>query len=380
MERVDSNLIKKVEKFGKGGWNECYHCGTCTATCALTDEGDLFPRRSYNYLQMGLKDSLTTGVEPWLCYYCGNCSEECPREANPAETMMILRRYLTSVYDWTGLSGKFYTSHWWEFIAVLLIGMMTVLLLGVVNPRGIVVALNSDGGVKINEMFPVHWVHTGDWIMAGAIGALLISNIIRMWYLVIYKDKSVKVPLTAYVTSVKAITESTLYFATQKRFDKCDDKKYWGAHWILMSGYVSLFTMIVLFLPWFQTEQIHAWYHPQRLLGYYGTLALFYGLFFFIIGRIKREREVFKYTHPTDWLFVTMLFLTTLTGILLHIFRISGMPYATYYTYIIHMAVLVPMLVIEVPFSKWSHLAYRPLAKYFSELKKSAARQGTAHG
>jgi hypothetical protein len=56
------------------------------------------------------------------------------------------------------------------------------------------------------------------------------------------------------------------------------------------------------------------------------------------------------------------------------------MPYAAYYSYIIHIAVLVPMLVVEVPFSKWSHLAYRPLAKYFSELKKSAARQEMAHG
>ena len=380
MERVDASLIDEVRKLGKGDWNQCFHCGTCTATCALTDEGLIFPRQSYNYLQMGLKDSLASSVEPWLCYYCGNCSEECPRDANPAETMMILRRYLTSVYDWTGLSKKFYTSHWWEFIAVLVIGLSMVLLLGVFNPKGIVTELNGDGGVKINEMFPVHWVHIGDWVMAAAIGGLLISNVLRMWYLVIYKDKTVTVPFTAYFTSFKAIYESVAYFATQKRFNKCDGKQYWAAHWFLMSGYVSLFTMIVLFLPWFQTERIYAWYHPQRLLGYYATFALFYGLFFFLIGRIKKEREIFKHSHLTDWFFVIMLFLTTLSGIMLHIFRINGMPSAVYYSYIFHIAVLVPMLVIEVPFSKWSHLAYRPLAKYFSELKKSAPRQMITHG
>ena len=380
MERVDASLIDEVRKLGKGDWNQCFHCGTCTATCALTDEGLIFPRQSYNYLQMGLKDSLASSVEPWLCYYCGNCSEECPRDANPAETMMILRRYLTSVYDWTGLSKKFYTSHWWEFIAVLVIGLSMVLLLGVFNPKGIVTELNGDGGVKINEMFPVHWVHIGDWVMAAAIGGLLISNVLRMWYLVIYKDKTVTVPFTAYFTSFKAIYESVAYFATQKRFNKCDGKEYWAAHWFLMSGYVSLFTMIVLFLPWFQTERIHVWYHPQRLLGYYATFALFYGLFFFLIGRIKKEREIFKHSHLTDWFFVIMLFLTTLSGIMLHVFRINGMPSAVYYSYIFHIAVLVPMLVIEVPFSKWSHLAYRPLAKYFSELKKSAPRQMITHG
>lgn len=33
---------------------------------------------------------------------------------------------------------------------------------------------------------------------------------------------------------------------------------------------------------------------------------------------------------------------------------------------------LAPMLVIEVPFSKWSHLVYRPLATYFTKQVNSA--------
>jgi hypothetical protein len=32
------------------------------------------------------------------------------------------------------------------------------------------------------------------------------------------------------------------------------------------------------------------------------------------------------------------------------------------------------MLGLEVPFSKWAHLAYRPLAMYFSELQAIAVR------
>jgi hypothetical protein len=31
---------------------------------------------------------------------------------------------------------------------------------------------------------------------------------------------------------------------------------------------------------------------------------------------------------------------------------------------------VVPMLGLEVPFSKWSHMAYRPLAMYFSTLRR----------
>lgn len=369
-ERVDPELVKQIEKFGKGGWNDCFHCGNCTGACPLTEEGILFPRKSYTDIQLGLKESLASSIEPWLCYYCGDCSTQCPRDANPGETMMILRRYLTSFYDWTGLSKKFYVSHWWEYIAILIVGLFVTMLLTVVNPNGIVTELNSGGGVQINRMFPVEWVHLGDTIMGLLIGGLLTSNIFRMYYFIILKDRSVKVPFTAYITGVKDLA---LHFVTQKRFSGCDqNRKYWGIHWILMTSYVLMFGMIMFFLPWFQTETVHAWYHPQRILGYYATLGLMIGVIYFFVGRIRREREVFKNSHVSDWIFLILLFLSTLTGILLHTFRVNGLPVATYYMYVIHMAVLVPMLVVEVPFSKWSHLAYRPFAVYFAQLKKSA--------
>jgi len=79
-----------------------------------------------------------------------------------------------------------------------------------------------------------------------------------------------------------------------------------------------------------------------------------------------------KYSHFTDWTFLILLFLTTLTGILVHFFRVYGMPQLTYITYLIHLMVLVPMLTVEVPFSKWSHMIYRPFSLYFAHLKKMA--------
>jgi heterodisulfide reductase subunit C/quinone-modifying oxidoreductase subunit QmoC len=41
--------------------------------------------------------------------------------------------------------------------------------------------------------------------------------------------------------------------------------------------------------------------------------------------------------------------------------------------YVIHLAVVVPLLVLEVPFMKWAHLMYRPLALYLKAVKESAA-------
>ena len=89
-------------------------------------------------------------------------------------------------------------------------------------------------------------------------------------------------------------------------------------------------------------------------------------------GRMKKDQENNKHSHFTDWTFLILLSGTVITGILVHIFRISGLPYATYYTYVIHLMILFPMLMIEVPFSKWSHLAYRPFAVYFASLYTAA--------
>jgi len=371
--RVNPDFPAELKKYGTGEWNDCFHCGNCTAICPLTENNNLFPRRSIRLLQMGLGDQLALNVDPWLCYYCGDCSKTCPRNANPGELMMSLRRYLTSIYDWTGLSKRFYTTHFWEFGMIIVLSLLVISLFAFVLPP-LDPTLTPQGGVKINQFAPVEWIEIGDWTMAIIVASLLISNILHMYYKVILSDKSIKIPFLSYF---KEFWLLIVHFLTQLRFSKCDaeGKRYWFGHWLLMSGYTIMFTVIVVFLPWFQTEEIHPLYHPQRFLGYYATFGLLFGLLFALIGRIKKTSEKFKFSHFSDWFFIIMLILTTVTGIMVHIFRVNGMPEATYYTYIAHLAILVPMIMIEVPFSKWSHLAYRPFAVYFSNLKNTALAQ-----
>jgi hypothetical protein len=142
-----------------------------------------------------------------------------------------------------------------------------------------------------------------------------------------------------------------------------------------MTGYTIMFAIIVVFLPRFQIEEIVPWYNWQRLLGYYATIGILVFLVPVVIGRFTKKRCKLKHSHPTDWHFIIMLGFTAISGILVHIFRISGMPAATYISYVIHLVILVPMIMIEVPFSKWSHLAYRPFSIYIAALKKSAVKK-----
>ena len=127
-ERVNTGLLKDLEKFGIQEWNECFHCGNCTAICPLSEQGFLFPRCQIRNIQLGMKNDLAGCLEPWLCYYCGECTEHCPRNANPGELMMSLRRYLTSVYDWTGFARKMYTSKIWEFGSILLLSAFVLVM------------------------------------------------------------------------------------------------------------------------------------------------------------------------------------------------------------------------------------------------------------
>ena len=105
---------------------------------------------------------------------------------------------------------------------------------------------------------------------------------------------------------------------------------------------------------------------------------LLYGGADILLGRIKKEHQSHRFSHLSDWIFPILLLLTTISGILVHTFRYLGLPLATYYTYAAHMVVLTPMLVLEVPFGKWSHLAYRPLAVYFQSIKVKAQQEQKA--
>ncbi|RLD65021.1 MAG: 4Fe-4S ferredoxin [Bacteroidetes bacterium] len=369
-QRVNTDLINDLKQFGMNEDNACFHCGNCTAVCSLTEKGVVFPRKQVRIVQMGLRDTLASSVEPWLCYYCGDCNEQCPRDAKPGEMMMSLRRYLTSVYDWTGVSRLMYVSKKWEFLFIFLFAALVLLLsIFFTEIPEIGERLTAEGGVALNKFAPVDIVHLGDLVIVALLSFFLLSNVFNMYYKVILKTKT-KVPIAAYFTALASTIWNT---ASQWKFSKCDSKSrpYWFIHLLLMTGYVALFTMIVVFLSWFQTDTIHAWYHPQRLIGYYATIGLTVGTIYFMIQRRNKIKEISKNSHFTDWTFLIMLFLTTVSGILVHIFRIYGLALPTYYMYIFHLMVLTPMLMIEVPFSKWSHLAYRPFALYFTELKKA---------
>lgn len=367
VERVDPRLIADVRRYGHFDVDACYNCGSCASVCALTQDSALFPRRSMRYVQLGLRAALLRSLEPWLCYYCGDCSKSCPRQTEPGESMMTLRRYLTAQYDWTGLSSRMYKSPAWELGALVLVGGLVAFLIKVFHGPMVL------DRVALNTFAPVPLVHTFDMIMFFTLSFFLLSNVGRFFWFTMVRGAGTAIPLSAYIEEGWKLA---WHATTQIQFRECGkNTARWVKHWLMASGYVTMFVLIVGFLWWFQTDAIYPIYHPQRWLGYLATAALIYGTVESLWGRIRKEEQIHKYSDLSDWLFPILLLATAVTGILVHIFRYMGLPLPTYYMYALHLVVCVPMLAVEVPFGKWAHLTYRPLGVYFQAVKDNAWRK-----
>jgi len=380
---VNPELLLNLKKFGVEDAATCFNCGNCTAVCSLSSESTPFPRKVIRYLQLGLKDKLVASPEPWLCYYCGDCSETCPRQANPGEVMMGLRRYLTSMYDWTGISRLFYTSKVFEVTAILLVAALVGL--GFYFFHG---PMLTDR-VALNVFAPNTTIEILDLIMLAVLSFFLLTNAYRMFKAIMgdpdqypalsFADKQQiqnrplrGVPIAIYIREAK---EFVLQFFTQKKFASCGTPSQniqWINHLLIMTGYSIVFALVVIGIRWFQRDEIYPLWHPIRVLGYYATFAILYGTTIAIWGRIKKSKTVYEHSHSSDWAFLILLWLTTFTGILIHAGRLLELPLATYAIYVIHMMIAVPMLVIEVPFAKWTHQLYRPLVLYLMKVKQRA--------
>jgi ferredoxin/uncharacterized membrane protein len=374
--KVDPNLMKDLKAFGLKDATQCFHCGNCTGICPLATSENPFPRKLVQYAQLGLKDKIVESPEPWLCYYCGDCSDACPRGADPGEAMMAMRRYLTSLYDWTGFSRRFYVSEKFEILAVAVVGLLVglaLLLFRASNP-------NMEHA-HLNSVWPAESMEIADMIMGGTLAILLLSNTFRC-FLFQMGDLKNKIPFTYYIKEIKTLI---IHFLTQRRLRDCSDpyRMPWIIHFLIMTGYSTILLLVVIFLAggidliglsWekirFQRDEIYAIYHPVRLLGYYGTFAILYGTTYAIIGRLKKQKARYKNSHGTDWMFLILIELATLTGIFIHFARLLDLAMATYVIYVIHLMVAVPMLVLEVPFAKWAHLAYRPVTIFLTNVKK----------
>jgi len=346
MAVINSQFGKELKKYGAFDFNACYNCGNCTAVCSLSTEEDSFPREMLRFSVLGLEDDIKSSLKPWLCYYCGECTTHCPQEANPGELMMSLRRWLTSEYDWTHLSGLLYRS------------LPLTIIAFIITAIGVIVYSASEN-FKLESL--MHSGHNFEILAIASVFVLiLLPNIIHMWWLIILKPK-IKVHFINYITGFR---ELVVHMFTQKRALGCDDNKLrWFEHFILVTGYLGLlFTTVSL--DWFSSDNMFI-----IVSGYILSIMVFTVTIDFVSDRIKKKKEISKNSQPSDWLFVIWLFLMGFTAFTVRFFIDTGLLEKNIWLYLVHLIILSQWALIIVPFGKWTHFLYRSFAMYFAKIK-----------
>ncbi len=356
--QVHPELLDELKEYGAFDISACFNCGNCTAVCRLSQEDASFPRRLIRCGQTGLDDTIHAALDPWLCYYCGECSETCPRQANPAEYMMALRRYLIGQYDLTGISKVFFRNRWLQpFLTVAIFAILLLLFNAYTDNFG-------DLAAKLEMAFPVY--------VTLALGAYVFN----MYRHVIMK------PLgkLAFSTKPKHFSEALYHGFTQSNFANCEETDWWRwiSHLLVMSGYLLTLLISNLHL----LEPLHRQYTPfgpVSLLIWYAGLSMVIGGGSMSLRRVLKSAESSKFSHSSDWLFVIVLFLMGISMVATHAANVAyGPENALLGTlYRINIALETTWIIIVVPFSKWIHIFFRPLAIYFQHTKREAAA-GTA--
>jgi hypothetical protein len=218
-----------------------------------------------------------------------------------------------------------------------------------------------------DAFLPAASVHVFDWVLAGVLLVLLLSNCARMWWFTVGRDRRVHVSASAYVRQAYLLPA---HFLTQMRYARCEHKRPWVVHLILMLSYMTMLVLIMFFLaPMWAGPEVDWRVHAFGLAAAAGLLGT---TIYALHGRLRKTEPHYKHSHETDWMFLVLLLVVAGTGLLQFTLHRLAYAEAANINYVVHMMAVVPMLLLEVPFSKWSHLAYRPLAMYFAELKAEA--------
>lgn len=348
---LDPKLASEIKKYGKFDISGCYDCGSCTLNCQLSKEPAFSVRKFIRMIIYGLKDSLKSSLEPWLCFHCGDCSEQCPRGAQPSETIRTLRRYLICVYDWTGFSRKLYTSKLWQILSLSIVAILTfAFFLWQMTTR------NIESLTKLG-----HFVNL--CCAASIVCLFFLPNILRMYY---FTMKGTKIPLVLYI---KHLPELISHKIVQIRFFKCpNDKSFGYIHFFFASSYVLTLIFLGL-LNWFEFAK-YPLYHPLVWLGYYACIVLTISSLYIIIERIRKKKLRFKYTHLSGWLFMIWMFIIPVVALVTFISKSLGLYNLASVSYVFFITILIPWILILVPFGQWMYIIYSPLGVYFATLKE----------
>jgi nitrate reductase gamma subunit/ferredoxin len=388
--RVDPALMGKLARYGAFDINACFNCGNCTAVCPLSQNSDSFPRRMIRYGQIGAQDRLLSSKEVWQCFYCGQCSDTCPRLAEPGEFMAAARRYAIASSDLTGISRLLYTSKYFTaafmFVLSLLLGL---LVLGGHGPMAsgapMLFRFNQTEGFL--SSVAVHDLGVG--VIVLAVLAMIVGvgrMVVRLSGTLSPAGKEAEKKKSNWLSrAMNAGLAVAAELAAHGTFRECDEQPglpwYRGkrfVHWSIMWGFIGL--LVATAADWLlemtmgkAPGQPVSILQPTRLLGTVAGVFVVYGTAAAIIQRWTGPNKYFSHSLLSDWLFLWLLFLTGVTGFAVEVSDYFAAGAAWMYVVLLLHVVVGMEVVILLPFTKFAHAIYRPVALFVHNYVRPAA-------
>lgn len=378
---VDLGLYPEIQRYGAADVSACFSCGTCTASCPLSQTDATFPRRIIRYAQLGMKDALLSSKEIWSCYYCAECSETCPTQAGPSEFMAATRRYAIAEYDRTRLARTMYLRPAvGTFVAVLLAVFFALFMYSAHGPQ-------SGESLAIFQFIPEELIHDTGLVVMLAVFLAGAAGILRMAGRIGAREgvgvRSVAGGRAAVARSGRALWAALAVESLgQRRYRaECETdavaqplyRRRWFLHAATMWGFLGLLAATILdyglaLVGIKETgTPVPLWY-PVRLLGTLAGLALIYGTSALIVRRLRRAERSVDHSTSADWTFLVLLWVAGVTGFVVELaLYLPSAPAWGYWVFLVHVAIAME-LVLLAPFMKFAHAIYRPVALFFVAL------------
>ncbi len=373
--KPDIAFARKLQEAGGDSLKKCYQCATCAVACPMAPAGAPYPRKEMAWASWGLGDKLRTDVDIWLCHNCGNCSDLCPRGANPADVMSAARTVVYQDLVEPRKVGELMSSpkglQWLIGIPAALWALVWVIMsvsAGGFFPRAedgsIVFGKIFYGDYTIDPIFMITFFAAVILIIRGAMklwksfqpeGKLLVIGKKRPWWLCAWD-----------------VLWEEIIFAS--RFDECEDGPKTGkaapgrrvSHTVLVWAFciLAFVTAVVALGHWggkiIPAIDIHTPMRqtfPVKILANIGALMLVIGLGMLTARRLMLNKKTQR-SSWSDWYLLGVIWTVAVTGIFSQIFRLADCVHLAFLVYYLHL-VAVWMLFAYLPWSKLAHAVYR---------------------
>jgi quinone-modifying oxidoreductase subunit QmoC len=351
----DVQFIRDVVARGGGDLKKCYQCATCSVTCALSPDDDPFPRRQMLRAQWGLKDQLIGDPAIWLCHNCGDCSTRCPRGAKPGEVFGALRAETIRAFAFPGFLASLLARPI-GLVALVLAGAVVFGLLALAGPMGGAGTAAAGHPYEFANMYPLWLIEAFFFSLSGLIVVVFLVGIAR--FIRALRASGADGPILA------GLVPAAIAIMTHERFARCEAERgrylghlavFWGflglAAVSTVIGFATMFGVMHTPLP--QT-------HVLKILGNVSGVVAVAGVVLLLADRLKDPAKRAASTY-FDWFFIWTLAGVIATGALIQVLRLAESVPWMYVWYFVHL-VLIFVLFVSAPFTKFAHVAYRTVA------------------